>query len=383
MRTVCAVLVLWNLLSAAPAPGRVARPSGRAAAPRPAAAEALDPATHHEQADGLAARAREQADPAARKALIDQALGHFRAAAVAADYSKLDRALLGLGDAASEAGLGEEALAAWRRLVREFPESKAAPDAWLSIGAALQDEASSPDAMGEACDALSKAVAGRVESMAMARYRLGQCQVALGELEPGLEELGKAVALAPLVDEQTASQMRLTYVETYGRAGDPRRALAELRKIGGDEHSWDMLKDLGALYHDTGRIADSARLFRQLLQDRPLSPDAPLFRYHLVGYLLRDAGKAAIVAEVKELAKVIQAIRREGHFGRPEDQRSFAAAQGKTDAMLASLATTWHEEAQASGDAAAVTIAAELCNLYLLLFPDAVAAEIRKCSQGF
>lgn len=51
--------------------------------------------------------------------------------------------------------------------------------------------------------------------------------------------------------------------------------------------------------------------------------------------------------------------------------------------MLASLATTWHEEAQASGDAGAVTIAAELCNLYLSLFPDAVATEIRRCSQGF
>jgi tetratricopeptide (TPR) repeat protein len=219
--------------------------------------------------------------------------------------------------------------------------------------------------------------------MAMARYRLGLCDVALGDPGPGMEELAQAIALAQEgSDADLVEEMRGEYVSAYARAGEPRRAIAELHKVGGEEHAWDMLKSLAGLYHDSGRTADAARLFQQLLQERPLSPDAPLFRYQLVGYQLRQGDKKVILAEVKELAKAIQAIRREGHFARPEDQKSFAQAQEKADVLISSLATTWHEGAQSSGSPAAVTLAAELCTLYLALFPEANAPDIRKCSEG-
>jgi tetratricopeptide (TPR) repeat protein len=320
---------------------------------------------------------------ATARELAAQAAERYRAAAVPG-YARLDEALLGLGDALAEAGEIPSALAAWRRLVKEVPDSRVAPDAWLSIGAALQDGASpSAEVLAEARDALVKAVAGRAQTLATARYRLGLCHIGLGDLDLGMEQLAKAMALAEEEgDAELAADATREYVSAYGRAGDPRRAIAELRKVSGPERSWSMLKELAELYYDTGRTADATRLFHQLLKDRPLSPDAPHFRYRLLGYLVRDGDKPQIVAEVKELAKAIQAIRREGQFARPEDQRAFSLAQERTDALLSTLSTTWHEASQASGDATAVTLAAQLCNLYLALFPDAQAPDIRRCSEG-
>ncbi len=323
------------------------------------------------------------AEGARARELAAQAVEHYRAAAVPG-HVRLDEALLGLGDALAEAGETPSALAAWRRLVKEVPASRVAPDAWLSIGAALQDGPSlSGGTLGEARDALAKAVDGHVQPLATALYRLGLCHIGLGDLDSGMEQLFKALALAEEEgDAELAADASREYVSAYGRAGDPRRAVAELRKAAGPERSWTMLKELVEIYHDTGRRADATRLYQQLLKDRPLSPDAPHFRYRLLGYRVRDGDKPEIIAEVKELAKVIHAIRREGQFARPEDQRAFSLAQEQTDALLATLASTWHEAAQASGEAAAVTIAAQLCNIYLTLFSDTQMPDIRRCSEG-
>ncbi len=323
--------------------------------------------------------------PAAGAPQARAAAQHYRAVlALRPAYPRSDEALLGLGEALRQTGDAQEAMAAWRRLTKEFPKSKAVGDAWLGIARLLHEgEPRAEASLAEAKDALEKALRLETSEPIAARALLAKVNDELGEYAAALEQLSLTVALAETEEPETAAEARKDFVAVYARAGDPLKAVAEVKKVGGAQHSWDMLAELANTYHELGRTQDSTRLFQQLMKERPSSPDVPLFRCRLVGYLMRGADKKALLASARELAASIKKVEAEGDFTREADRRSLAEATRKAESLLHSLATTWHEAAQASANPADVMDAEQMCGLYLKLFPDDAPSDIQRCSEGY
>jgi tetratricopeptide (TPR) repeat protein len=295
---------------------------------------------------------------------------------------QVDALLLSLGEAQREAGDSKAAMATWRRLIKDFPKSKAAGDAWLYVGRLIYEGSTGNARLAEAQTALEKALKLQTSDPPVAHLVLGRVSADMGEFGAALDHLRLAVDLAGEDDPDTGDAARREFVVIYTRAGDPLTAIAEIKKVGGPLHSWDMLKELATAYHDLSRTADSTRLFRQLIQERPASPDLPMFHCHLVGYLMRGTDKKAILAEVRELAAAMKKIQAQGDFASEADRRSFNQAKAKALGIVTTLATDWHEAAQASREPAAVMIAEDICNLYLGLFPEDPPSDIRRCSEG-
>ncbi|MGC4116917.1 MAG: tetratricopeptide repeat protein [Myxococcales bacterium] len=298
-------------------------------------------------------------------------------------YPKTDEVLLALGEALRQAGDAKEAMATWRRLVKDLPKSKSVGDAWLGIARLIHEGSREASRLTEAQEALEKALKLKTTEPAAAHALLAKVDSDLGEYAAALEHLGATVDLAEKDDPESAQEARKEFVALYSRAGDPAKAIAEVKKVGGAQHSWDMLAELANAYHELGRTADSTRLFQQLMKERPSSPDVPLFRCRLVGYLMRGTDKKAILEAVRELAASIKKVEAEGDFTREADRKSIAEARKKAEGMLHTLSATWHEAAQASGNSADVMDAEQMCTLYLKLFPEDPPADLRRCSEGY
>ena len=296
---------------------------------------------------------------------------------------QLDQVLLSLGEAQLETGDAKAAMASWRRVVKEFPKGKAAGEAWLAIGRQVYDGSKSSDRLAEVQEALTKAIKLKTSELAAAQLLLARVWGEQGEYASALDHLRLAIDAAGEGDADTAQEARQEFVSLYTRAGDPANAIAEVKKVGGPSHSWELLKDLATAYHERSRIAEADKLYRQLIKERPSSPDVPLFRCRLVGYVMRGTDRKVILSEVRELAAAVKMIQAQGDFASEADRRSFNEAKAKALSIVGTLATTWHEEAQASSSPAAVTIAEDICNLYLNLFPDNPPTDIQRCSEGY
>jgi tetratricopeptide (TPR) repeat protein len=297
--------------------------------------------------------------------------------------AQLDQVLLALGEAQLETGDAKAAMATFRRIVKELPKSKAVGDAWLAIGRQLFDGSKGSDRLADAQEALQRAVKLKTGEPAAAQLLLARVASEQGEYAAALDHLRLAIDAAGVDDAEVAQDARREFVAIYTRAGEPANAIAEVKKVGGPLHSWELLKDLANAYHERNRNAEAAKLYRQLMAERPSSPDMPLFRCRLVGYVMRGGDKKVILAEVRELAAAVKMIQAQGDFASEADRRSFAEAKAKALSIVSTLATNWHEEALESETPAAVTIAEDICNVYLGLFPENPPADVKRCSEGF
>lgn len=393
MLHVPALLTLTFLLAGAPLVAPPPPPADAEAAVRKQQLESLqkaaqsgkaDAATLHRLGDLLMEDLYAQEAPPAGAPQAVSAAQHFRAALAAQPpYAKSDEVLLALGDALRQADDSKEALSTWRKLVKDFPKSKVAGDAWLGIARLVYEGSRDNARLSEAQEALEKALKLKTSEAVSAHALLAKVDADLGEYAAALEHLAATVDLAGKDDPDATQEARKDFVAVYARAGDPLKAVAEIKKVGGAQHSWDMLADLANTYHELGRTADSTRLFQALMKERPSSPDVPLFRCRLTGYLMRGSDKKALLESARELAASIKKVEAEGDFTREADRRSIAEAKKKAEGMLLTLSATWHEAAQASGDPADVVDAEQMCGLYLKLFPDEAPAEIRRCNEGY
>ena len=79
-----------------------------------------------------------QDDPAPGAPQAAAAVQQYRAVLAAQPaYARTDEVLVSLGEALRQTGDAKEAMATWRRLVKDFPKSKAAGDGWLGIASSL------------------------------------------------------------------------------------------------------------------------------------------------------------------------------------------------------------------------------------------------------
>jgi TolA-binding protein len=295
-------------------------------------------------------------------------------------YKRMDEALyfyaFELGQLERESEMQE----AYLRLIREYPQSKYIPNAYLSFADFYYNKSQ----IKEALQLYQKIVDGYRDSpvYAYALYKMGWCYLnPVGTAEPeyakSLEkftETVKATLEGRAGSEGNAKQLRRDarrdMVKAYVHAGKPSKAQEFFEKIGDgpkkDENmSRKQLELLAAAYFGEGMYVESTATYKGLQQ-----------KYN--GDAMECTWQAAIV--VNALAsddKVIQWKETEqlGNYWNEYKDSKFKKATKKKcrdearDTMV-QMATVWHDEAEKTRMPATYALSEDAYRAFLQVFPE-------------
>jgi tetratricopeptide (TPR) repeat protein len=282
-------------------------------------------------------------------------------------YERRDEVLFSLAYDLEDVGRGDEAVAQYRALIRDFPKSKFAPDAWLELGnhafekgnlAAAQDSFQHASRIGSA----------RVRSYAT--YKLAWCDFNLGDFEGAREKLarvvdGSAGGTKTLRDLRTEALVDLTRV--YVRLDRPDDGLAYFQRNTEGPERRKLVTRLANALADAGELQGALKVFRAALQAEPLAAEAATWQQAVVRAYDGLHDRERVRAESQRLAEMVHPGTRWWTANAASPQALKAGFDAAEEA-LRTLVTAYHQEAQRTGSPRTYRLAADVYRAYLSAF---------------
>lgn len=294
-------------------------------------------------------------------------------------YGRMDEVLFYLAKTMWDAGQEKNAITVYRKLIKDHKESKFLPDTHVAIGQFYFNNApGNPSYLPKALLSFQEA-ARFTESQVYgyALYLQGWCHFNMADYAAAADMFKSVVYLGELqggkVDSRTSSlarEARNDYVRAYSNFGDAFTAKPEFQKVGGADHWWNMLKALANIYYDNGKDKEATIVYKMMLQERPLSPEAPFFQGRIVDCIMRVGDKRKTSEQVRELVRVTQEVERAGVIVTDDDKKEFEKAMDLAERTLSNLAVNWHNEAKKTRDENTFLLAADVYQDYLEIFPN-------------
>ncbi|HET8541818.1 MAG TPA: tetratricopeptide repeat protein [Anaeromyxobacter sp.] len=322
----------------------------------------------------------------------DQAVALYKAIiAKYPKYPRLDEVLYFLAESLSKRNRNDpDALKAYRALIQKFPQSRYVPDAWMAFGEYYFEKANASDRIGnlrKALEAYRKAASYQESSVyGYAIYKQGWVHYNLNEWTDALELFKAVIFFGELptstvpADRKLAliKEARKDYVRTYSHIGSAEAAPDEFKRVGGDKNWSDMLKTLGGIYYDEGKDRDAIVVHHRLIQEKPLSPEAPLYQSRIVTSAGRMGRKDAAVQQAHVFVKMLRDIEAQPGAKDEKGQKALADARREAEQTLRILAVQYHNEWKKTRDEPVAAFAAAVYRDYLDLFPnEPTAYEMR------
>ena len=294
-------------------------------------------------------------------------------------YERMDEVLFYLAKTMWDAGQEKNAITVYRKLIKDHKESKFLPDTYVAIGQFYFNNApGNPSYLPKAL--LSFQEASRFTDSQVYGYSLylqGWCHFNMGDHAAAADMFKSVVYLGELqgakADARTGSlarEARNDFVRAYSNFGDAFSAKSEFQKVGGADHWWNMLKALANLYYGDGKDKEATIVYKMMLQERPLSPEAPFFQGRIVDCIMRVGDKRKTSEQVRELVRVTQEVERAGVIVTENDKKEFEKARDLSERTLSNLAVNWHNEAKKTRDENTFLLAADVYQDYLEIFPN-------------
>jgi tetratricopeptide (TPR) repeat protein len=282
-------------------------------------------------------------------------------------YPRRDEVLFSLAYDLEDVGRGQEAVERYRALIRDFPGSRYAPDAWLELGNHAFDTGN----LAVAQDAYQHAArigSPRVRSYAV--YKLAWCDFNLGEFEAAREKLarvvdGSAGGSKTLLDLRTEALVDLTRV--YVRLDRPDDALAYFERNTTGAERRKLVTRLANTLAEAGALQGALKVYRYALEAEPLAPEAAGWQQAVVRAYDGLHDRERVRVEAQRLAEMCHPGTPwwKANAGSPQALRAgFEAAEEG----LRTLVTTYHQEAQRTGSPRTYRLAADVYRAYLSAF---------------
>jgi tetratricopeptide (TPR) repeat protein len=316
------------------------------------------------------------------KRLQDQAVALYKAiVAKYPKYQRMDEVLFFLGENLTKRNRDDvDGLKAYRVLIKNFPQSRFVPDAWMAFGEHFFEKANKQDRIGnlkKALEAYRNAAADKTSNIyGFALYKQGWVHYNLAEWPEALD-MFRAVILFGELPSSTVPQdkklalvkeARKDYVRTYSHVGTAEAAVDDFRRIGGESGWYDMLRSLGKIYDDDGKDRDAVVSYARLIREKPLSPEAPAFQARIIMIAGRMGKKEAAVQQAHVFVKMLKEI--EGAVGKDEKGlKQLADAKRDAENTLRILAVSYHNEWKKTRDEPVAGWAASVYDDYLEIFP--------------
>ncbi|MBW2731978.1 MAG: tetratricopeptide repeat protein [Deltaproteobacteria bacterium] len=283
-------------------------------------------------------------------------------------YKRMDQVLYNVADMLNQAKRRDKALIFFRKLIKNYPQSKYIPDAYLSFAEYYFNNNQIPKAL-----TLYQRVGKYPKSpiYGYSVYKQGWCWLNLQNPRKALEKFvtvirdvkkwgGTKKGKIILIKEAKKDAVR-----AYAQMGAPDRAWNFFKRIGGS-YAMTMLERLAFIYYDQGKFDFSVQVFKKLMALSPKSPKLCKWQYRVMRATLSGKNKRDHVRESQRLAAVFQLAKKRGGLKRS----MLAECRSNASGVLRELATTWHREAQKTQNNDTYALAQYVYKEYLKNFPN-------------
>jgi tetratricopeptide (TPR) repeat protein len=299
-------------------------------------------------------------------------------------FPRMDEVLFKLAFGLDQMGDVNTAREVYRRLIKDFPESRFIPSAYLSFAEYFF-------AQGEAAASLQfynkvlEYPPDRNPVYGFALYKSAWVHYNLQDFRKSLQAFVETIEYAEQNKDANdaanlARQSRRELVLPYARVGSPNKALPFFKRYATDEAmAYQMFETLADLYFDTGQWDESVAAYHKLMNDKPESDSLCKWQTHITQSVISGKPKPRVVQELERMVGVYKKYVEKP--GRPEN--AVKECKGFTAGVLFQLATQWHVEAvgdptkRSSGtkDRGTMDAAAALYKLLMDQFPEMAELE--------
>lgn len=305
------------------------------------------------------------------------------------DFERTDEVLYFLGLNLIEMGDDMRGLVAYKRLVEKFKKSKYVPDAWLAIGEHYFNSSKGKrELLDKALEAYKTAASFPDSSVyGYALYKQGWCYFNMADFAKAMDQFKAVVLYAELAGTKEVEggdkkgkgsraglvrEARADYVRAFARSGgsssEAKERFTRLTKTPDELRT--MMKQLANLYYEDGRDKDAALTYNALIQERPISPEAPGFQSKIIDCVMRTGNKKSTVGQVARLVKIIDEVQAKNANLTDKDKKAIAEARELSERSISNLAVNWHNEGKKTRDEETFALSNEVYAFYLTLFPD-------------
>lgn len=293
-------------------------------------------------------------------------------------YQRADQATFFLGSALQDTGRSEEAVEAFKKLVKLYPQSGYVPDSYVLIGEYYFDH---DNAYG-ALRAYLKATAYKdSQKYPFAMYKLGWCYYNVGDYGKSIETMKAVVSYSMAQVEADTGSLQLQeealkdLVRFFADAGAMDEAYEYFNKLGKKELIRSMLQRLAGMYFEQGKFDQSIETYRRLILEDPQSADNPEYQVEIINAYRKVGQRDRTLEEIDRLNNDYGATSAWARAN-ASDPNAVADAQDKIESQLRRTATDYHNTARQytksrHPDAKKVYgLARDGYQTYLQVFPD-------------
>jgi tetratricopeptide (TPR) repeat protein len=305
------------------------------------------------------------------------------------DYARMDEVLFSLAYGLDEMHRQEQSRLVYLRLIKNYPESRFVPHAWLSFAEYYFNEEQDMDAARQFYDKVLETPPDRNPVYGYALYKQAWVLYNLEDMRGALTQFVRVIEFArdnPDARDvaNLARQARRELVLPYARTGRPNQALAFFRRYATDEdQAFEMLESLAELYYDTGSWPETIQVYHELMSERPNSDQLCYWQSRVTNAIISSRPKPEQVTEVQRLVDLEEVFSNAGGHS----AESLTTCRQATAQILFELAVAWHREAigtdsaPGTNDRNTMNLSAQLYGLAIEHFPDMESLEFPDISR--
>lgn len=290
-------------------------------------------------------------------------------------FQRADEALYYMATAYADAGLPDQAIDAHTRLVRQYPDSTWAPDAWVALGEAYFEQ---DDAVTARRAYARAARADGHPKQVFATYKLAWCLYNLGEYGEAIDAMQRVVKASESRLGQRDEALR-DLVRFFADADLLDEGEAYFSALGQPALTRSLLARMASLASEQGKHDDAVVLYRKLLATAAESPAAMTHQLSILAEVARLDDDEALLAEI-DLA--LARFGPESRWARQHNNQIVSMAQDDLARFVERLSLDAHKRAEklraGAGARRAQALAGAGYARFLAHFPEhPQAAEVR------
>ena len=234
----------------------------------------------------------------------------------------------------------------FHRLIKDYPNSKYIPDAYLSFAEFYFDKGEMENAL-KFYEKVEQFPKSSVYPYAV--YKKGWCYINLGDYKDALETFVGVVRMTQEgkvnVRQEAArvlaKEAKKDIVKAYSHVGGPDKAWEFFQRTGGD-FAPKMMESLAELYWQEGKFVESSRVYKKVIAQNMDSPRICEWQNKIVRNTLSAGTKRDQVQEIERLGAVYDKV---GEMKTVKKDQMEECRNAFHDTAK-ELALIWHKEAQ-------------------------------------
>jgi len=280
-----------------------------------------------------------------------ESVKNYVAASKYPKYTRMDEVLFRLAYLLQMIKKEDQAREFFHRLIKDYPQSKYVPNAYLSFAEFYFQKGEMENA-GRFYEKVTQFTNSSVFGFAL--YKKGWVEINLGNFRAALEIFVKVIQLcqagkipknqAGPLEKEAKKDLVKAYARTPG--ANPDKAWDFFQRMGGD-YAPKMLESLAELYWEQGMFNESSKIYRKIIVLNEASPRICEWQNKILRNTLSGGNKKDQVQELKRLGNVY------GIMQKKTDVKKDVMTECKNSYHDTGkeLALIWHKEAQRTKNA--------------------------------